>query len=96
MAKGTNKVFLLGHVGQDPEVRSTFSGVLVANLSLATTDRQKDSQGNWQDKAEWHYLVAFQRTAEIIRDYVTKGTRLFIEGKLQTRSWDDKESGGKK
>jgi single-strand DNA-binding protein len=96
MAKGTNKAFLLGHVGKDPEIRSTAGGMIVASFSLATADRQKDSQGNWQDKPEWHNVVAFQRTAEIVRDYVKKGTQLFIEGKIQTRSWDDKESGQKK
>jgi single-strand DNA-binding protein len=96
MAKGTNKALLLGHVGKDPEIRSTAGGMIVASFSLATADRQKDSQGNWQDKPEWHNLVAFQRTAEIVRDYVKKGTQLFIEGKIQTRSWDDKESGQKK
>ena len=96
MAKGTNKALLLGHVGKDPEIRSTAGGMTVASFSLATADRQKDSQGNWQDKTEWHNLVAFQRTAEIVRDYVKKGTQLFIEGKIQTRSWDDKESGQKK
>src|SRR5271154_3272419 len=96
MAKGTNKAFLLGHVGKDPEIRSTASGMTVASFSLATADRQKDSHGNWEDKAEWHNLVAFQRTAEIVRDYVKKGTQLFIEGKIQTRSWDDKTSGEKK
>jgi len=96
MAKGTNKALLLGHVGKDPEIRSTAGGMTVASFSPATADRQKDSQGNWQDKTEWHNLVAFQRTAEIVRDYVKKGTQLFIEGKIQTRSWDDKESGQKK
>jgi len=96
MAKGTNKAFLLGHVGKDPEIRSTAGGMTVASFSLATADRQKDSQGNWEDKAEWHSLVAFQRTAEIVRDYVKKGTQLFIEGKIQTRSWDDKATGEKK
>lgn len=96
MARGVNKVILLGNVGKDPEIRSTTSGTLVANLTLATTEKQKDQQGNWQDKTEWHNLVAFSRTAEIIRDYVKKGTQLFIEGKIQTRSWDDKESGQKK
>jgi single-strand DNA-binding protein len=96
MAKGTNKAFLLGHVGKDPEIRSTASGMIVASFSLATADRQKDSHGNWEDKAEWHNLVAFQRTAEIVRDYVKKGTQLFIEGKIQTRSWDDKATGEKK
>ncbi|HTD95657.1 MAG TPA: single-stranded DNA-binding protein [Edaphobacter sp.] len=96
MAKGVNKVLLLGNVGKDPEIRSTAGGMTVASFSLATADRQKDAQGNWTDKTEWHNLVCFQRTAEIVRDYVKKGTQLFIEGKLQTRSWDDKESGQKK
>lgn len=96
MAKGINKAMLLGHVGKDPEIRSTAGGTTVASFSLATSERQKDGQGNWTDKAEWHNLVAFNRTAEIIRDYVKKGTQLFIEGKIQTRSWDDKASGEKK
>ena len=96
MAKGVNKVFLLGNVGKDPEIRTTAGGMTVASFSLATADRQKDAQGNWADKTEWHNLVAFQRTAEIVRDYVKKGTQIFVEGKIQTRSWDDKESGQKK
>ena len=96
MAKGVNKVFLLGNVGKDPEIRATTGGMTVASFTLATADRQKDAQGNWSDKTEWHNLVAFARTAEIVRDYVKKGTQLFIEGKIQTRSWDDKESGQKK
>ena len=96
MAKGVNKALLLGHVGKDPEIRSTAGGTIVASFSLATSDRKKDSQGNWADKAEWHNLVAFNRTAEIVRDYVKKGAQLFVEGKIQTRSWDDKDSGQKK
>ena len=96
MAKGVNKVFLLGNVGKDPEIRATAGGMTIASFTLATADRRKDAQGNWQDSTEWHNLVAFQRTAEIVRDYVKKGTQLFIEGKIQTRSWDDKESGAKK
>lgn len=96
MAKGINKVLLLGNVGKDPEIRSTAGGMTVASFTLATADRQKDAQGNWADKTEWHNLVCFQRTAEIVRDYVKKGTQLFIEGKIQTRSWDDKESGQKR
>jgi single-strand DNA-binding protein len=96
MAKSVNKVILLGNVGKDPEIRSTQGGTIVATFSIATSDRQKDPQGNWQDKTEWHNLVAFQRTAEIVRDYVKKGHKLYVEGKLTTRSWDDKESGQKK
>ncbi|MBV8113943.1 MAG: single-stranded DNA-binding protein [Silvibacterium sp.] len=96
MAKSVNKVILLGNVGKDPEIRATGGGMMVASFSLATTDRAKDASGNWADKTEWHNLVAFQRTAEIVRDYVKKGSKLYIEGKIQTRSWDDKNSGEKK
>ena len=96
MAKGVNKVMLLGNVGKDPEMRATPGGMVIAQFTLATADRQKDQTGNWVDKTEWHNLVAFARTAEIVRDYVKKGTQVFVEGKIQTRSWDDKESGQKK
>jgi len=96
MAKGVNKVFLLGRLGKDPEIRATTGGMSIASFTLATSDRQKDQTGNWVDKTEWHNLVAFQRTAEIVRDYCKKGSQVFIEGKIQTRSWDDKESGQKK
>jgi single-strand DNA-binding protein len=83
-----NKVILLGHVGRDPEIRSTTRGTLVANLSLATSERYKD-----EERTEWHHLVAYARSAEILRDYVRKGSKLYIEGKLTTRSWEDKNSG---
>ena len=96
MAKSVNKALLLGHVGKAPEIRSTAGGTLAASFSLATIERQEDRQGNWMDKTEWHNLVAYGRTAEIVRDYVNKGTHLFIQGKIQTRSWDDKDSGQKK
>ena len=96
MAKSVNKVILLGNVGKDPEIRSTPGGAIVATFGLATSDRFQDQQGNWQDRTEWHNLVAFKRNAEIIRDYVKKGSKLYVEGKLQTRSWDDKESGAKR
>jgi single-strand DNA-binding protein len=96
MARSVNKVTLLGNVGKDPEIRSTPSGVMVASLTLATSDRQKDAQGNWQDRTEWHNLKAFNRTAEIVRDYVKKGAKLYIEGKITTNSWDDKETGAKR
>ena len=96
MAKGVNKVFLLGNVGKDPEIRTTAGGMTVASFSLATADRAKGQDGQWTDKTEWHNLVCFQRTAEIVRDYVKKGTQIFVEGKIQTRSWDDKTSGEKK
>ena len=92
MAKSVNKVILIGNVGKDPEIRSTAGGTIVANLTLATSDRQKDAQGNWTDRTEWHNLVAFTRTAEIVRDYVKKGSKLYIEGKITTNSWEDKET----
>jgi single-strand DNA-binding protein len=96
MARSVNKVTLLGNVGKDPEIRSTAGGNMVANLTLATSDNQKDAQGNWQERTEWHNLVAFKRTAEIVRDYVKKGSKLYIEGKITNRSWDDKETGQKR
>ena len=96
MAKSVNKVILLGNVGKDPEIKATAGGMTIATFSIATTDRVKDKDGTYQDKTEWHNLVAFQRTAEIVRDYVKKGNKLYVEGKIQTRSWDDKTSGEKK
>lgn len=96
MAKSVNKVILLGNVGKDPEIKATASGVVVATFSIATSERFKDKTGNWQDRTEWHNLVAYQRTAEIIRDYVKKGSKLYVEGRLQTSSWDDKTTGQKK
>jgi single-strand DNA-binding protein len=92
MARSVNKVILVGNVGKDPEIKVASTGNAIATFSLATTDRTKDQTGNWTDRTEWHNLVAFQRTAEIVRDYVKKGSKLYIEGKIQTRSWDDKET----
>lgn len=95
MSRTVNKVFLLGNVGKDPEIRSTNGGTLVANLSLATSERYKDKAGEWQDKTEWHNIVSYARGAEIVRDYVKKGSKLHIEGRLTTRSWDDNDTGKK-
>jgi single-strand DNA-binding protein len=92
MAKSVNKVILLGNVGKDPEIRSTPGGTMVASFSIATTERQKDGSGNWTDKTEWHNLVAFTKLAEIVRDYVKKGSKLYIEGRLNTRNWEDKDT----
>jgi len=88
MSKSVNRWVGLGNVGKDPDIKSTSGGTLVANFSIATTDRQKDTAGNWQDHTDWTNLVAFGRTAEIVRDYVKKGSKLYVEGKLQTRSWE--------
>ena len=95
MAKSVNKVILVGNVGQDPEVKYTASGVPVAKVSLATNERFKDKNDAWQDRTEWHSVVAWQRLAEIVGEYVRKGSKLYVEGKLQTSTWEDKQSGGK-
>jgi single-strand DNA-binding protein len=96
MAKSVNKVILVGNVGQDPEVKYTASGVPVAKVSLATNERFKDRNDQWQDKTEWHSVVAWQRLAEIVGEYVRKGSKLYVEGKLQTSTWEDRQNGGKK
>ena len=96
MAKSVNKVFLLGNVGKDPDFRTTGGGTAVAKFSLATSFSQKDPQGNWQDRTEWHNIVAYGRLAEIVRDYVKKGSKLYVEGRIQTRNWEDKEHAGVK
>jgi single-strand DNA-binding protein len=92
MAKSVNKVFLLGNIGKDPEIRATPNGVPVASFGLATSERQKDASGNWTDRTEWHNVIAYARLAEIVRDYVKKGSKLFIEGRLNTRNWEDKDT----
>ena len=96
MAKSVNKVILIGNLGKDPEVKYTPSGTAVAKFSLATNERYKDKAGEWQDRTEWHNIVAWQRLAEIAGEYLKKGRAVYIEGRLQTRSWEDKQSGQKK
>jgi single-strand DNA-binding protein len=96
MAKSVNKVILIGNLGKDPEMRYTPSGTAVAKFTLATNERFKDKDGNWQDRTEWHNLVAFTRTAEIVGEYLKKGRTVYIEGSLRTSSWDDKETNQKK
>ena len=96
MAKSVNKVILVGNLGKDPEVKYTPSGTAVAKFSLATNEGYKDKAGQWQERTEWHNIVAWQRLAEIVGEYVKKGSKVYIEGRLQTSSWDDKETGQKK
>ena len=96
MAKSVNKVILIGNLGKDPEVKYTPSGTAIAKFSLATNERYKDKAGEWQDRTEWHNIVAWQRLAEIAGEYLKKGRSVYIEGRIQTRSWDDKTSGQKK
>lgn len=95
MAKGSvNKVILIGNLGKDPEVRYTPTGLAVANLTMATTESWKDKQtGANQEKTEWHRVVFYQRLAEIAGEYLRKGSKIFIEGRLQTRKWQDKTTG---
>ena len=94
--KSVNKVILLGHLGKDPEVKYTPQGTPLARFTLATNDRYKDKAGNWQDRTEWHNVVAWQRLAEIAGEYLKKGRQVYIEGRLRTDSWEDKQSGEKK
>jgi single-strand DNA-binding protein len=93
MSRSINKVILIGHVGKDPEIKYTPGGAALAKFSLATNERFKDKSGEWQERTEWHNIVAWQRVAEIIGEYVKKGAKLFIEGRLQTSSWEDRKSG---
>lgn len=95
--KSVNRVTLLGNLGKDPEVKYTPSGTAIATLNIATNYRTKDkTSGEWQDHTEWHRVVCWERLAEIAGEYLKKGRSVYIEGRLQTRSWDDKESGQKK
>lgn len=92
MAKGTvNKVTLIGRLGADPEIKYTSSGTSVANFNIATNEVWKDKEGNTQERTEWHRIVAWQKPAEIISQYLKKGSRVYLEGKLQTRDWEDKD-----
>jgi single-strand DNA-binding protein len=91
-----NKVFLLGNLGRDPEIRSLPSGQPVANFTMATSRKWRDRDGNQQEQTEWHTVVCFGRLAEIAGQYLTKGKQVFVEGRLQTRSWDDRASGEKR
>jgi len=86
-----NKVILIGNVGKDPECRYTESGSAVATLSLATTNRWRNKQGEQQEDTEWHRVVAYGKLAEIIEKYIDKGKPIYIEGRLQTRKWTDKQ-----
>jgi single-strand DNA-binding protein len=96
MAKSINKVILVGNVGKDPEIKYTPNGVPVAKFSLATNERFKDKSGEWRDRTEWHNVLAWQRLAEIVGEFVQKGSKLYIEGKLQSSSWEDRNSGEKR
>jgi len=90
--RGVNKVILVGNLGQDPEVRYTPSGAAITNISIATSDSWKDKNtGQMQEKTEWHRVVFFGKLAEIAGEYLHKGSQVYVEGKLQTRKWQDKQ-----
>lgn len=91
MARGVNKVILIGNLGADPELRYTGSGTAVCNFRLATNESYKDNNGEWVEKTEWHNVVAWSRLAEICGEYLKKGRTVYIEGSLQTRSWEDRD-----
>jgi single-strand DNA-binding protein len=94
--KSVNKVILIGNLGKDPEVKFTPSGTPVAKITVATNERYKDKDGQWQDRTEWHNVVLWQRLAEIAGEYLKKGGKVYIEGRLQTHSWEDKQTNQKK
>ncbi len=92
MARGVNKVTLIGHLGKDPEVRYSPNGGAIANITLATSESWKDkTSGEKQERTEWHRVVFFGRLAEIAGEYLKKGAQIYVEGRLQTRKWQDKE-----
>ena len=91
MARGVNKVILIGNLGQDPELRYTGSGTAVCNLRVATNESYKDQDGQFVEKTEWHSVVTWSRLAEICGEYLKKGSRVYFEGSLQTRSWEDRD-----
>ncbi len=94
MARGVNKVILIGNLGQDPESRTTPGGTTVTNLRIATTDSWKDKQsGEQKEQTEWHTVVLWNRLGEIAAEYLKKGQQVYIEGALRTRKWQDKTSG---
>jgi single-strand DNA-binding protein len=94
MARGVNKVILIGNLGKDPEVRYMTSGGAVANVTLATSESWKDKQsGEKQERTEWHNVVFYNRLAEIAGEYLKKGSKVYVEGSLRTRKWQDKNSG---
>jgi len=92
MSRGINKVILVGNLGKDPEIRHSASGAAIANITVATSDNWKDKQtGEKQERTEWHRVVFFNRLAEVVGEYLKKGSQVYIEGRLQTRKWTDKD-----
>ncbi|MDM7859152.1 single-stranded DNA-binding protein [Alteromonas sp. ASW11-36] len=90
-SRGVNKVILVGNLGNDPEIRYMPNGNAVANLSIATSESWKDQQGNMQERTEWHRVTMYRRLAEVAGEYLKKGSQVYLEGKLQTRKWQDQQ-----
>lgn len=88
---GVNKVILVGNLGRDPEIRYTTDGRAIANFTLATSERFKTRDGEWDEKTEWHRVVFFGRTAEVCGEYLHKGKQVYVEGRIQTRKWEDRD-----
>jgi single-strand DNA-binding protein len=90
-SRGVNKVILIGHLGADPETRAMPSGMTVANIRMATTESFKDKSGEWQERTEWHNVALFGRMGEVAGEYLRKGSQVYVEGRLRTRKWQDKQ-----
>jgi len=90
-SRGVNKVILIGHLGADPETRAMPSGTTVANIRMATTESFKDKSGEWQERTEWHNVALFGRMGEVAGEYLRKGSQVYVEGRLRTRKWQDKQ-----
>lgn len=96
MSGSVNRVIIIGNLGSDPDVKTTATGQLVATLSVATSDAWTDKQGERQERTEWHRVVLWDKTAELAQRYLSKGRKVYVEGRIQTRSWDDEKTGQKR
>ena len=96
MSGSVNKVIIVGNLGQEPEVKTTASGKKITNLSVATSETFNDREGQRQERTEWHRIVLFDKLAELAERYLAKGRKVYVEGRLQTRSWDDQQTGQKR
>lgn len=96
MSGSVNRVIIVGNLGQEPEVKTTASGKKITNLSIATSETFNDREGQRQERTEWHRIVLFDKLAELAERYLAKGRKVYVEGRLQTRSWDDQQTGQKR
>jgi single-strand DNA-binding protein len=96
MSKSINVVILSGNLGKEPEIKYTSGGKAVGKLSLAVSSSAKDASGDWVEKTDWHQIVCFEKTAELAQQYLTKGSKISVQGRLSNSSWEDKQTGEKK